>query len=122
MKVGTKSILFGAHCFLIHPIFVFIAWCQLYGFPYDPRIWIAFFVHDLGYWGKPNMDGPEGEKHVELGAKIMSIFGHRWRDLSLYSKVTGLRNFDRKYLLLRYENFPVINRNSKLGTLPAQCL
>jgi hypothetical protein len=37
----------------------------------------------------------------------------------LYSKVTGLRNFDRKYLFLRYENFPVINRNSKLGTLPA---
>jgi hypothetical protein len=37
----------------------------------------------------------------------------------VYSKVTGLRNFDRKYLFLRYENFPVINRNSKLGTLPA---
>jgi hypothetical protein len=26
----------------------------------QPALWIAFFVHDLGYLGKPNMDGPEG--------------------------------------------------------------
>jgi hypothetical protein len=84
MKVGTKSVLFGAHCFIIHPVFVALAWIKLYGFPWDPRIWIAFFVHDLGYWGKPNMDGPEGETHVELGAWIMSLFGKKWADLSLY--------------------------------------
>jgi len=71
MKVGTKSVLFGAHCFLWHPLFVAIAWIKLYGWPWDPRIWIAFFVHDLGYWGKPNMDGPEGELHVEFGARVM---------------------------------------------------
>jgi hypothetical protein len=71
MKVGTKSVLFGAHCFLIHPLFVLIAWSKLYNFPYDPRLWVAFLVHDLGYWKKPNMDGPEGETHVELGAKLM---------------------------------------------------
>lgn len=74
MKVGTKSVLFGAHCFLLHPLFVAIAWIKLYGFPFDPRIWIAFFVHDLGYWGKPNMDGVEGETHVEFGARIMHLF------------------------------------------------
>lgn len=84
MKIGTKSVLFGAHCFLLHPFFVAIAWTKLYGFPFDPRLWIAFFVHDIGYWGKPNMDGEEGETHVELGAKIMSIFGKKWRDFSLY--------------------------------------
>jgi hypothetical protein len=72
MKIGTKSVLFGAHCFLLHPFFVLAAWIKLFGFPFDPRLWIAFFVHDLGYWGKPNMDGPEGETHVELGAKIMA--------------------------------------------------
>lgn len=71
MKVGTKSLLFGAHQFILHPIFVFIAWWRLYGFPKDPRLWVAFLVHDWGYWGKPNMDGKEGETHVELGAKIM---------------------------------------------------
>jgi len=84
MKVGTKSVLYGAHCFFLHPWFVAAAWWKLYGFPWDPRLWIAFFVHDLGYLGKPNMDGPEGERHVELGARIMRIFGQRWYDFSLY--------------------------------------
>lgn len=84
MKIGTKSVLYGAHCFLIHPWFVMAAWWKLYGFPRDPRLWIAFFVHDLGYWGKPNMDGPEGETHVEFGARIMRIFGKNWADLSMY--------------------------------------
>ena len=67
MKVGTKSVLFGAHQFLIHPPFVALAWWKLYGFPFDPRLWVAFYVHDIGYLGKPNMDGSEGESHVELG-------------------------------------------------------
>jgi len=105
MKVGTKSVLFGAHCFFIHPFFVFAAWWKLYGFPYNPRLWVAFFVHDLGYWGKPNMDGVEGVTHVEFGAKIMHklfdplkvrhncdgypfpitrIYDNYWHDFSLY--------------------------------------
>ena len=71
MKIGTKSVLFGAHAFWLHPVFVAEAWRRLYGFPFDPRLWFAFLVHDLGYWGKPNMDGPEGETHPELGARIM---------------------------------------------------
>ena len=74
MKIGTKSVLFGAHCWCIHPFFVAAAWSKLYGFPKDYRLWAAFFVHDLGYIGKPNIDGPEGETHVELGAKIMHRF------------------------------------------------
>jgi hypothetical protein len=69
--VGTKSVLFGAHCFFLHPWFVAYAWWKLYGFPFDPRLWVAFFVHDLGYWGCPNMDGPEGELHPYWGANIM---------------------------------------------------
>lgn len=83
MKIGTKSVLFGAHCFALHPFFVAAAWIRLYGFPFDPRIWIAFFVHDLGYLWKPNMDGPEGETHVELGAAIMHLFDG-WRQDVLY--------------------------------------
>ena len=84
MTVGTKSVLYGAHCFFLHPWFVAAAWWKLYGFPWDPRLWVAFFVHDLGYLGKPNMDGPEGERHVELGAQIMSVFGLEWANFSLY--------------------------------------
>lgn len=72
MKVGTKSILFGVHAFWWHPIMVAIAWIKLYGFPTKLPIWVSFITHDLGYLGKPNMDGDEGETHVELGAKILS--------------------------------------------------
>jgi len=85
MKVGTKSVLFGAHCFFIHPFYVALAWWKLYGFPWDPRLWVAFFVHDLGYWGKPNMDGEEGELHPYLGARLMrALFGERWYEFTLY--------------------------------------
>lgn len=85
MSIGTKSVLFGVHCFFLHPWFVAAAWWRLYGFPCDPRLWVAFFVHDLGYIGKPNMDGPEGETHVELGARIMgALFGKEWADFSRY--------------------------------------
>ncbi len=84
MRVGTKSVLIGAHCFFLHPWFVAAAWWKLYGFPLDPRLWVAFFVHDVGYFGKPNMDGAEGETHVELGAKIMGVFGRQWEDFTRY--------------------------------------
>lgn len=85
MKLGTKSVLFGAHCFFLHPWFVAWGWWKLYGFPFDPRLWAAFFVHDLGYWGCPNMDGAEGEEHVNFGAGFMELFfGRKWHDFSLY--------------------------------------
>lgn len=125
--VGTRSVLFGAHCFFLHPWFVAAAWWQLYGWRKvyigyapgypgswrwrlgfrggptfaslrDPRLWLVFFVHDLGYFGKPNMDGPEGELHPYFGARVMSwlcdpgfpsMFGPiehfgRWGCLALY--------------------------------------
>jgi hypothetical protein len=85
LAIGTRSVLIGAHCFFIHPFFVAIAWWKLYGFPFDPRLWVAFFVHDLGYIGKPNMDGDEGELHPYWGACVMgALFGHRWFDFCLY--------------------------------------
>ncbi len=104
MKIGTKSVLFGAHFFLTHWFFVAWGWYLLYGqggvrigtirkeddegvaVNYqvyislrDPRLWIAFFIHDLGYWGKPNMDGPEGETHPEWACRVMNEwFGAPW--------------------------------------------
>lgn len=83
MKVGTKSVLIGAHCFFIHPLVLALAWYKLYGWGKvhdryvgavslkNPLLWICFFVHDLGYWGKPNMDGDEGEVHPYWGAEFM---------------------------------------------------
>jgi hypothetical protein len=85
LPVGTKSLLFGSHQFILHPLMVAWCWWRLYGFPWDPRLWIAFFVHDLGYWGKPNMDGPEGDLHPAWGAGFMeALFGKEWGDLVLY--------------------------------------
>lgn len=84
MKIGTKSVLFGAHCFFLHPWFVAWGWWRLYGFPFDPRLWVAFLVHDIGYLGKPNMDGEEGEKHPLTGGAIMRfLFGPRWWEFTV---------------------------------------
>ena len=71
MKIGTKSLLFGVHLWFWHPLMVAIAWWKLYGFPRDIRLWVAFFVHDWGYWGSPEMDGPQGDLHPHRGAAIM---------------------------------------------------
>jgi len=69
MKIGTKSILIGEHQFLLHPLFVLRGWLKLYGRP-SWRELVAIVVHDWGYWGCPNMDGPEGEQHPVRGARI----------------------------------------------------
>ena len=74
IPIGTRSVLIGAHAFFLHPWFVAWAWWRLYGFPWDPRLWFAFFLHDLGYIGLPDMDGDLGESHPELGAMLMSLF------------------------------------------------
>lgn len=75
MRIGTRSLLFGVHQFLIHPVTVALAWRRLYGWPrLGPSgwwVWLAFVIHDWGYFGKPNMDGAEGELHPEVGARII---------------------------------------------------
>lgn len=81
MTVGTQSVLFGAHCVLLHPLLVAWGWTRLFGFPWDPRLWFAFALHDVGYLGRNDMDGPDGEEHVVLGARIMgALFGAAWED------------------------------------------
>lgn len=114
MKIGTKSVLFGAHCFAFHWFFVALGWWKLHrfksvyigyrsGYPqtlrwrlgwrggpvfaslWKPQLWLAFFIHDIGYFGKPNMDGTEGEQHPRVGADIMRrIFGEPWGKFVLY--------------------------------------
>lgn len=90
MNVGTRSVLFGAHAFFYHPFSVAAGWWELYRWApaldggrwpalLDPRAWLAFFIHDLGYLGKPNMDGPEGERHPEPTALLISLLFDRER-------------------------------------------
>ena len=68
MRVGTKSILFGVHQCVLHPLFVLRAWILLFGWPRYLYEYLAILTHDLGYWHSPNMDGPEGENHPEVAA------------------------------------------------------
>lgn len=99
MKIGTKSLLFGVHQVFLHPLIIALAWWKLYGFPWNPCLWLCFIIHDWGYWGLPEMDGSIGDYHPILGAKIahvildepLTIFGirhitkygkddHKWQD------------------------------------------
>jgi hypothetical protein len=81
MKIGTKSLLAGAHCLLVHPFMVWRAWGRLFGTTSDIRVICACFLHDIGYFHRDEMDGPKGEEHVVLGARIMGwLFGPEWAD------------------------------------------
>ena len=62
MKRGTKSLLFGVHQFIIHPIVVLLAWMELYGRP-NWKEFICIVIHDWGYWEKRKMDDEDGERH-----------------------------------------------------------
>lgn len=70
MKTGTKSLLFGVHQFIWHPLTVWLAWVWMFHVLPTWRETICIIIHDWGYWGKANMDDEEGETHPELGAKI----------------------------------------------------
>lgn len=74
MKLGTRSLLFGVHAVWWHFLTVLVAWRRLYGS--WPNWWqsISIFCHDLGYWGKPNMDGEEGRDHPVRGAQLAAEF------------------------------------------------
>lgn len=80
LPIGTRSLLFGAHQVALHPLFVALAWRRLYGgWPRKVPIWVAFFLHDIGYWGCESMDGDDGLQHPERGAAILSaLFDDHW--------------------------------------------
>lgn len=78
MKIGTRSLLFGVHQFLYHPLTVGLAWRKCYKRWPLWWEWIAVFCHDLGYWGKPNMDGDEGQRHPEFGADLTYFLVKFW--------------------------------------------
>lgn len=98
MRMGTRSVLFGAHQFLIHPFCVVAAWTNLYGFPTDIRLWISFFVHDIGYVGCSNIDGADGENHPERGARLMTrLFGRQWGEFTLFHSRFYARRARQQY-------------------------
>lgn len=130
MRIGTRSVLYGYHCWFLHPLFVALGWFKLHGFRRvkigvrhaersvedgplvmmhrdvltslcDPRLWCAFFLHDLGYWGCPNMDGDEGERHPFFAHGVMNrLFGAPWGTFCLYhSRFLAKREGEQPSLL-----------------------
>lgn len=95
MRTGTKSLLFGVHQFLWHPVTVWVAWVWLFRKIPTWREFVCIVIHDWGYWGKDKMDDKEGERHPEVGARIADrLFGADYRDLVLlhsrhYARNTG---------------------------------
>ena len=93
MKTGTKSLFFGVHQFLWHPILVFIAWTKLYGLP-SFREAVCIFIHDWGYFGCESMEGVDGSDHSRVGAEIAEgLFGIDYYRLVLFHS----RHFARKW-------------------------
>lgn len=81
MKVGTKSLLFGVHQFILHPLFTAAGWIGCYGFSAKGYSWWklveCFVIHDWGYWGLDNMDGEKGELHPYKAAwKVSKRWSH----------------------------------------------
>ena len=71
MKTGTKSLLFGVHQFLLHPVVVTLGWRKWHGrWPRGLAEWVAILVHDWGYWGCDFMDSGAGADHPQVSATL----------------------------------------------------
>lgn len=82
MRLGRKSLLYGCHQFLLHPILVLLAWRRinrLTGGKLTWKHWLAALVHDWGYWWASSIDGPSGLPHPAFGAElILWLTGDEW--------------------------------------------
>ncbi len=95
MLTGRKSLLFGVHQFIWHPITVFLAWRRLYGRP-NWKEFVCIIIHDWGYWFAPNMDGEEGEKHPVFAARLAyRLFGCDYHNLCLFHSRHYARNYKK---------------------------
>ena len=85
MRIGTKSLLIGAHQVLVHPVAVAVAFRRLYGRWPSWREAVCIAIHDWGYWWCCDMNGPEGRRHPEWAARVAGVlFGEAWHDWCLY--------------------------------------
>jgi len=85
MKLGTKSLLFGIHNIVIHPIVVCIAWHRIFNKHPNWKELVCIIIHDWGYWGCATMDGDDGNLHPCWAAGVVrKWWGPRYWELCLY--------------------------------------
>lgn len=71
MTEGTKSYLIGCHQFLVHPLWVLMAWRLEY--KSWPKWWelICIFLHDIGVCGRQYLSDDKAKAgHWKLGASL----------------------------------------------------
>jgi hypothetical protein len=115
MKIGTKSLLFGCHQFMIHPYYVYKGWLKLYSRP-NWKEFICIIVHDWGYWGCADMDGKEGSSHSIYGAYLATKYLHWVRTAKQY--IEANKGYD-----LKYHNLCILHSASfadKQGEIPSK--
>lgn len=113
MKAGTKTLLFGTHNIILHPIFVFIAWLIRYrSLPTLPEF-IAICLHDVGLWGLPNVDGKEGEQHPAIIADWLFQKSFNFKPTSRLSLVLT----NAADIILGHSRFYVMQRQCQLSKL-----
>ena len=111
MKIGTKSLLFGVHQFILHPLLTLWGWVILYGWSAEKyglvwwKLLVCFAVHDWGYWDRSDIDGDEGVYHVSKGAylahKMDCYTDNRYYNLCLLHS----RSFSQEILYNRIDRF-----------------
>lgn len=118
MKTGTKSLLFGCHQIILHPIFVLIAWLKLYE-KFPPwRVLLAIIIHDWGLWGCENIDDEEGERHPRWAAKVMDrLFGSKQ---STIFQLPGEKPWTMGMLVMYHSRF--LARKENCGVVSPLCL
>lgn len=77
MTEGTKSMLFGCHQIIIHPLIVLVAWYRLYRRWPKPWQLVCILIHDIGHWGKDYLTYFEHKRdHWRAGAELARrLFG-----------------------------------------------
>jgi hypothetical protein len=97
MKMGTKSLLFGVHQFIWHPVLVTISWIILYKELPSFKELVCIFIHDWGYWGVEEMKDEKGDLHPWKGAEIaFKLFGEPYRELVLGHSTFFCKRFNWK--------------------------
>jgi hypothetical protein len=104
MNIGTKSLLFGAHQFALHPIFTWLGWRRLYGRYFPLYLWIAFVIHDWGYWGMKNMDGKE-DNHTFMSCQYLQR-GYNWVGQKTYFKLHDLILLHSRFYAMKIGEAP----------------
>lgn len=103
MKTGMKSVIFGVHNAIFHPLTVWLAWIALY--KKLPGLWetVAIILHDTpGYWTCAHMDDAEGEQHPLRGARwVRAIVFFFTRDRAKADFYYNFTRYHSRYLAAR---------------------